>query len=73
MSTFNGLKIWVCALTANLNRRFELKENGLLNEDLPGGFAEQRHILLLDCYTFAVTIYQLIDQIVDVKLAHIIY
>jgi len=59
-------------VTANLDGRFELKENGLLHKYLPGGFAEERHILLLDCYAFAVAIYQLIDKTVDVKLAHII-
>jgi len=59
-------------VTADLDGCFELKENGLLHKDLPGGFAKQGNILLLDCYAFTMAIYQLIDKTVDVKLAHII-
>ena len=48
-------------LTTNLDGRFELKEDGLLHKYFSRGLAQQRNILLLDCYAFAVTIYQLVD------------
>ena len=56
-------------LTADFDWRLKLEEDRLLHEDLSSGLTEQTHVLLLDCYALAVTIYQLVDETVNIELA----